>query len=90
MILLNDVIEIFGLADDDSRPVLFVVTLDRCFVGRTPIDGDRLGDPAMSANRLDQELFGGLLVALLGEQKVNRLAVFVNGAVQIIPCTLVG
>jgi hypothetical protein len=35
MILLDDVVEIFDLADFNRRAVLLVVALDRRFVGRT-------------------------------------------------------
>ena len=74
MVLFHDIVEIFHLADGDGGAVLLVVALDGRFIGRTPVNGDLLGHP-MAADRLLQKPQGGLLVALLGEQKVDGLAV---------------
>ena len=84
----NSIIEIFGLANDDRRTVCLVVTLDRGFVGRTPIDRDLLGHSAMTTDRFRQKPLGRLLIAVLGEEKVDRLAVFVDGTIEIVPHTL--
>jgi len=83
VILLHDIVKIFGLADGDSRPVLSVVTFDGRFVRRAAVNGDRLGDPAMSANGFGQESLCCGFVPLLRQQEVNRLAVFIDGPVQI-------
>src|SRR5712691_3939808 len=69
MVLLHDVIEILGLADDDRGAVFLVVALDGRFVGRTPIDGDFLGHSTMTTNRFGQKPLGRLLIAMLGEEK---------------------
>ena len=73
MILFHDIIEIFDLADGDRGAVLRIVALDGRFIGRTPVDRDLLRH-AMAADRLLQKPQGGLLIALLGQQKVNGLA----------------
>ena len=43
VVLFHEVIEIFGLADNDRSAMFLVVALDRRFVGRTPIDRNGLG-----------------------------------------------
>jgi hypothetical protein len=52
MVLLHDVVQIVGLADDDRGAVFFIISLDGRFVSRTAIDGDLLGHAAVAANRL--------------------------------------
>src|SRR5215813_15050966 len=84
MVLFHHVVKILGLADFDRGAVLFIVALDGRFIGRTSVDGDRLGHP-MAADRLGQEAFRGLLIALLRQQKVNRLAMLIHGAIEIAP-----
>ena len=73
MILFDDVVQIFDLADGDRGPVLFIVALDGRFIGRTPVDGDLLRH-AVAADRFLEKAERGLFVPLLGEQKVNGLA----------------
>ena len=73
MVLLHNVVEIFDLADVDGGAVLGIVALDGGFIGRTPVDGDLLRH-AVAADRLGQEPLGGLLVAVLREQEIDRLA----------------
>ena len=51
MVLLHEVIEIFRVADDNSRLVNLVVVRDRCRVATTLIDGDLLRQ-SLSANGL--------------------------------------
>jgi hypothetical protein len=51
MILLHHIVEIFHLADSDSRAVFLVVVPDRRRVGLAAINRDRLRD-AMAADRL--------------------------------------
>src|SRR6266568_4687072 len=85
MILLDDIVEIFDLADFNRGAMLLVVALDRRFVGRAAIDRDLLGHTAMTANGFDQKLLGGVLVSLLGEEKIDRLAMLVHRTVQIFP-----
>src|SRR5918999_1208848 len=45
MILLHDIIEILGVADDNRGPVRLVIVLNRCRVAPTLIDGDFLRQP---------------------------------------------
>src|SRR5215475_12780793 len=87
MILFYDIIEILDLADGNGSTVLLIVALDRCLIGRTPIDGDLLWY-AMAADGLGQESLGGLLVTFRGEEKVDRLARFIDGAIEIEPLAL--
>ena len=84
MVLFHHIIEIFHLADDNRRAVLGVIALDGGFIGRTPVNGDLVGY-AVAADRLREEALGGLLIPLLRQQKVNRLAVFIDGAIEIAP-----
>ena len=70
MVLLNNVVEIFNLADGNRGAVLLIVALDGRFIGRTPVDGDFLRY-AVAAGRLRQEPLGGLLVPVLCEEKVE-------------------
>jgi hypothetical protein len=67
MILLHNIVEILNLADGDRDTVLLVVALDGRFIGRAAINGDLLRH-AVAADRLGQEAFGCLLVALLREE----------------------
>src|SRR5439155_12825418 len=73
------------LADLDGRPVLLIISLDGRFVGRTPVNGAFLRYPTMPTDCFYQEGLGRVLVAVLGEEKVNRLAMFVDGTIQILP-----
>jgi hypothetical protein len=87
MVLFHDVIEIFDLADGDGRAVLLVVALDGRFIGVTAVNRNRLGD-AMPADGLLEKPSCRLFVAMFGEQKVNGLPVFVDGAIEIAPLAL--
>jgi hypothetical protein len=87
MILLHNIVEILNLADGDRGAVLLVVALDGRFIGRATINGDLLRH-AVAANRLGQEAFGCLLVALLREEKVNRLSHFIDSTIEIAPLAL--
>ena len=51
MILLHDIIEVFGVADNDGGLVNLVVVFDRRRVAATLIDGDFLRQ-SLSANGL--------------------------------------
>src|SRR5262249_13901297 len=42
----------------------------------------------VTANRLRQQSLGGLLVPFLGEEKVDRLTRFIDGAIEIAPLAL--
>ena len=84
MILLHDVVQIFGLADDDRRAVFLIIALDRRFVGRTAIDRDLLWHTTVAPNRLVEKLPRRFLIALLREQKINGLAELVDSPVEVV------
>ena len=84
MILLHNIVEILYLADGDRGPVLFIVALDGRFIRRTPVNSDLLWH-TVTANRLRQKSLGGLLVPFLGEEKVDCLTRFIDGAIEIAP-----
>jgi hypothetical protein len=76
MVLFHDIIQIFHLPDGDVRAMLFVIAFDGSFIGVTAINGDRLRD-SVPADRLFQKPQCGLFIPMLGEQKVNGLAVLI-------------
>ena len=84
MVLFHHIIQILDLPDDDVGAVGLIVALNGGCIGLTAIDGDLLGY-AVAANRLLQKPQGRLLIPLLREQKVNRLALLIDGAIQIPP-----
>jgi hypothetical protein len=87
MVLLHDIIEIFHLPDADGGAVCLVVAFDGGFIGVTAVNRDRFGEP-VAADRLLQKPQRGLCVPVLGEQKVNALAVFIHRPLQIAPLPL--
>src|SRR5215470_13623239 len=87
MVLLHNVVEIFDFTDGDRRAVLRIIALDGRFIGRTPVNGDLLRH-AVAANRLRQNPLSGLLVTFLGEEKVDGLTRFIDGAIEIAPLAL--
>ena len=84
MILLNNIVEIFHLADFNGCAVLAIILFESRLVSNTSVDGDLLGN-SIVADCFNQESFGGQLVSVLGQQEVNSLAFFVNGSIQIAP-----
>src|SRR5262249_25960649 len=68
---------------DDVRALFLVVALNGRFIGVTAVNRDRFGD-TMAMDRFLQKAQCGLCIAVLREQKVDRLAVFVDGAIQIL------
>src|SRR5262249_6862111 len=87
MVLFHDIIQIFHLPDGDGRAVRFVIAFDGGFIGVTAVNGDRLRD-SVAADRLLQKPQCGLCIPLLGEQKVNGLAVLIDRSIQIAPLPL--
>ena len=77
MILFHHIFQLFHRAHGDRGPVLLVVGPDGRGMGLAPVDGDVFGD-AVPADRLGQETRGRLLVALLRQQKINGLTVFIT------------
>jgi hypothetical protein len=84
VVLFHHVIEILDLADADRGAVLLVIAFDSGFIGLAAIDGDLFGHAVVMDRFLEkaQRRFG---ISVLGEQKVNRLALRVNRAIQIPP-----
>jgi len=82
MILLDDVVEILDLADFDRSAVIVIVALDGRGIGVAAIDGDLVRD-AVATNGLVQEAPSRLFIPLLGQQKINGLAKFINGTIEI-------
>ena len=62
--------------------MIVIIALDGRSIGFAPINGDLVGQ-AVAANRLVQEAPSCRFIALLGQQKVNDLAVFVQRTVEI-------
>jgi hypothetical protein len=87
MVLFYDIIQIVHLPDGDGRAVLFVRAFDGGFIGVTAVHGDRLRD-SVPADRLLQKPQRGLCIPMLGEQKVNGLAVLIYLPIPIAPLTL--
>ena len=87
MILLHDIVEVFDLPDRDRSPVRMIVALDGRFIGVTAVDGNDFRE-TMAAARLLQKPPRGFCVPLLGEQKVNGLAVLIHRPRQRAPLAL--
>jgi hypothetical protein len=83
----HDVLEILGRAEDDRGAVLRLLTLERRFVGRTPVPGALLRY-AMAADRVLEHAEGRRRSALRGEPNVHRLALFLHGAIHRVPHAL--
>jgi hypothetical protein len=71
MILLDNIIKVFDLADDDRRAVLSIVGTDGRRIGFTAIDRDLLRH-AVPPDRLFQKAQRRRLVPVLRQEKVNR------------------
>ncbi len=81
MILLHKIIEILGVTNDNSGSVRLVVVLDRRRVAATLIDRAFLRQP-LPANGFVQEGFGSVTTPSGSQQKVNRVARCVHGAIE--------
>src|SRR5262244_2955904 len=84
MILLHDIVEIFHLTDGDGRTVFLVIAFDGSFIGVTAVNGNGLRK-TIATDGLLQKPERSLFIAVLREQKVNRLAVLINRAIEIPP-----
>jgi len=82
LVLLHDVVEIFGVSDGEGRLVSALVVLNRGSIAATLINGNLCGQPLV-ANRFAQEGLGGVPIASGRQQKVNRATLFVHGTVQL-------
>ena len=87
MILLHDIVEVFHLPDNNVRAVFLVVALNGRFVGVAAVNGNRLGEP-VAADRLLEKAQRSLFVPMLGEQKVNSLALLIDRTIEIAPLAL--
>jgi hypothetical protein len=67
--------------------VFLVVALDGGFIGITAVDGDLLGE-TVAADGFFQKPERGLFIAVLREQKVNRLALLIYRTIEIPPLPL--
>ena len=80
MILLHEIIQILRLPQDNGCVVRRIVVRNRGRIRATLIDGDFFWQP-LSANRFAQERLGRGPIARGRQEKVNREAVFIHGAV---------
>ncbi len=76
VVLFHEVIEIFGMADEDGRLVGPVVALDSGGVAATLVDGDLFGQ-SLVMTRLAQEGLGRGSIPVGRQQKIRGLAGFV-------------
>src|SRR5215467_8997282 len=67
--------------------MFLVVAFDGRFIRVTAVNGDRLRD-SVPADRLFQKPQCGLCIPMLGEQKVNGLAVLIDRSIQVAPLPL--
>ena len=82
MVLLYNIIEVFTVPNDNCGLVPLVIVPNRCGIRTTLIDGDFFWE-SLSPNRLVQESLGRGSISVWRQQKINRIARFVDGAVQI-------
>jgi hypothetical protein len=66
------------------QPALGITRQDGFLVGLTAVDDDPLG-PAMPLERLAQEPSGSREVAPLAEPELDRIAIAVDGSIEIFP-----
>lgn len=85
--LFHNIVEILDLTYEDRRAMLLVVAPDGCRVGFTPIKGHCCRH-TMPVNRLGEPTLGGLFVALLRQEKINRLAGLIDRAIEVVPLPL--
>ena len=88
MVSLDDNVEEFDLARLDPGVMFGAVAFDRRGVGAALVDGDLQGN-TIPARSLAQELQRRLVVAPGREKEVDRGTVLVDGAIQILPRSLI-
>src|SRR4051794_10768009 len=91
MILLNDVVEVFDLAQPGEAPQLALALhrRDRGRIGRILVHRDRARvDRVRLAQRLAEEPLGGRGIPLGREQEVDRLAAAVDRLIEVSPAAL--
>ena len=87
MVLLDEIVEILGLRDLDARFALGVNGIERGKIGVALVDGYCLGDTVLGDRFLKETLCCN--PAPLGaQQKIDGVAVLIDGPVLIFPFTL--
>jgi len=84
MVPLDEIVEIFELADLDRRFTISIDAFERGEIGTAFVDGHRLGDAILSARFLEITP-GCSLVPIGAELEVDGFAVLVDGPVEILP-----
>jgi len=84
MILLHPIVQVLVLADLDGVTGVLLKCLDRRGIGPAFVDRDLVRETVL-AHSLLEKAPRGLLVTMGGEQKVNGLAVPIDGTVKILP-----
>ncbi|EEA02820.1 hypothetical protein BH160DRAFT_1828 [Burkholderia sp. H160] len=87
MVLLDEVAEVFGLANLDRRITISIDRFERGEIGSAFVDGYRPGDPILS-DRFFKVTPSRSRVAMGAQQEVDGVAILVNGAVEIFPVAL--
>jgi len=86
MVLLDEIVEILGLADPDGRFAISIDGIERSEIGTAFVDRHYLGNAVMS-DRFLKETPCCNLVPLSAQQKIDGFTVLVDGAVEIPPFT---
>ena len=85
-ILLDNVVQVFGLAHYDVNAGVFLDAFDGGHVGTALVDGYLFGY-VMQVDGALQNASGCGQISLGGEQEVHSVSEFVNGAVEVLPLT---
>src|SRR5690606_31115747 len=87
MILIDRIVHVFAGSDSDGSsglPQRFIGLYDGHAVGLAAVNGDPLR-LAMARQNLAQKALRGLEIAVCGEVELDRIAIVVEGAIQIKP-----
>src|SRR5229473_4098630 len=87
MVLLDEIVEILGLADPDGHFAIGIDGFERSEDGATFVDGHRLGN-TVTSDRFLNETPGRNLIELGAQQKIDSVAVLVDCTVEIPPFAL--
>ena len=85
VVLFHDIVEILGLTDLNGRLTLGVHRVQPGQTGSARVDGYGFGRASLIDGPLEVPS-RRFLVPLASQQEVNRVAAFVDGAVEILPC----
>ena len=86
MILLDNIVEIFTLANFDALVFVGIVLLDTGCIGAAFVNIDQAGF-AVGADGFVQKPSYCFLITLGSKQEVDSLALLVDGAIEILPLT---